>query len=92
LTAALKSQITEGGGRAVQSNFDNFTTLSMKETPVMHRRTGFSADRTGARECDFRGNEQASKEVAGDAGNVGLATRRNTPPGAKNSTKLNHPI
>jgi hypothetical protein len=65
LTAALKSQITEGGGRAVQSNFDNFTTLPMKDTPV-HRRTGFSADRTSARECDFGGNEQASKEIAGD--------------------------
>ncbi len=33
LTAALKSQITIQGGRAVQTNFDKFTTLSMKETP-----------------------------------------------------------
>jgi isoquinoline 1-oxidoreductase beta subunit len=33
LTAALKSQITVEGGRAVQSNFNQFTTLSMKETP-----------------------------------------------------------
>ena len=75
-----------GGGRAVQSNFDNFTTLLMKETPVMHRRTGFSANRTSARECDFRGNGQASEEIADDGGNVGLATRRNTPRGVKNST------
>jgi isoquinoline 1-oxidoreductase beta subunit len=33
LTAALKSQITIDGGRAVQNNFNQFTTLSMKETP-----------------------------------------------------------
>jgi isoquinoline 1-oxidoreductase beta subunit len=33
LTAALKSQITIQNGRAVQSNFNQFTTLSMKETP-----------------------------------------------------------
>jgi isoquinoline 1-oxidoreductase subunit beta len=33
LTAALKSQITIQDGRAVQSNFNKFTTLSMKETP-----------------------------------------------------------
>ncbi len=33
LTAALKSQITVDKGRAVQSNFNTFTTLSMKETP-----------------------------------------------------------
>jgi isoquinoline 1-oxidoreductase beta subunit len=33
LTATLKSQITIQDGRAVQSNFDKFTTLSMKETP-----------------------------------------------------------
>jgi isoquinoline 1-oxidoreductase beta subunit len=33
LTAALKSQITIEGGRAVQNNFNQFTTLSMKETP-----------------------------------------------------------
>lgn len=35
LTAALKSQITIDGGRAAQSNFDKFTTLSMKETPLI---------------------------------------------------------
>ncbi|MFZ0590483.1 MAG: xanthine dehydrogenase family protein molybdopterin-binding subunit [Bryobacteraceae bacterium] len=33
LTAALKSQITIQNGRAVESNFNNFTTLSVKETP-----------------------------------------------------------
>jgi len=33
LTAALKSQITVDKGRAVQSNFNTFSTLSMKETP-----------------------------------------------------------
>lgn len=33
LTAALKSEITIQNGRAVESNFDKFTTLSMKETP-----------------------------------------------------------
>jgi isoquinoline 1-oxidoreductase beta subunit len=33
LTAALKSQITIKDGRAVQSNFDAFTTLPMNETP-----------------------------------------------------------
>ena len=33
LTAALKSQITIEKGRAVQTNFNSFTTLSMKETP-----------------------------------------------------------
>ncbi|MBV8070493.1 MAG: xanthine dehydrogenase family protein molybdopterin-binding subunit [Acidobacteriaceae bacterium] len=33
LTAALKSQITIQGGRVEQSNFNKFTTLSMKETP-----------------------------------------------------------
>lgn len=33
LTAALKSQITIQDGRAVQNNFNQFTTLSMKETP-----------------------------------------------------------
>ena len=33
LTAALKSQITIENGRAVQQNFNKFTTLSMKETP-----------------------------------------------------------
>lgn len=33
LTATLKSQITIQDGRAVQSNFNKFTTLSMKETP-----------------------------------------------------------
>ncbi len=33
LTAALKSQITIESGRAVQTNFNKFTTLSMKETP-----------------------------------------------------------
>jgi isoquinoline 1-oxidoreductase subunit beta len=35
LTAALKSQITIQDGRAVQSNFNKFTTLSMKETPAI---------------------------------------------------------
>jgi CO/xanthine dehydrogenase Mo-binding subunit len=35
LTAALKSEITIQDGRAVQSNFNKFTTLSMKETPVI---------------------------------------------------------
>jgi isoquinoline 1-oxidoreductase beta subunit len=35
LTAALKSQITIENGRAAQSNFDKFTTLSMKETPLI---------------------------------------------------------
>jgi isoquinoline 1-oxidoreductase beta subunit len=35
LTAALKSQITIQDGRAVQNNFNKFTTLSMKETPRM---------------------------------------------------------
>jgi len=33
LTAALKSQITIQDGHTVQSNFNQFTTLSMKETP-----------------------------------------------------------
>jgi len=33
LTAALKSEITIDKGRAVQSNFNKFTTLSMKEMP-----------------------------------------------------------
>jgi isoquinoline 1-oxidoreductase beta subunit len=33
LTATLKSQITIQDGRAVQTNFNKFTTLSMKETP-----------------------------------------------------------
>ena len=35
LTAALKSQITVQDGRAVQTNFNKFTTLSMKETPLI---------------------------------------------------------
>jgi isoquinoline 1-oxidoreductase subunit beta len=35
LTAALKSQITILNGRAEQTNFDKFTTLSMKETPLI---------------------------------------------------------
>lgn len=35
LTAALKSQITIQDGHAVQANFNQFTTLSMKETPLM---------------------------------------------------------
>ncbi len=35
LTAALKSEITIANGRAVQSNFNKFTTLSMKETPLI---------------------------------------------------------
>jgi isoquinoline 1-oxidoreductase beta subunit len=35
LTAALKSQITIKNGRAVQSNFDRFTTLAMNETPLI---------------------------------------------------------
>ncbi len=35
LTAALKSQITILNGRAEQSNFDKFATLSMKETPII---------------------------------------------------------
>jgi isoquinoline 1-oxidoreductase beta subunit len=35
LTAALKSQITIQDGRAVQTNFNKFTTLSMKETPLI---------------------------------------------------------
>jgi len=33
LTAALKSQITIEGGHTVESNFNKFTTLSMRETP-----------------------------------------------------------
>lgn len=33
LTAALKSQITIQDGRAVESNFNKFTTLAMKESP-----------------------------------------------------------
>jgi isoquinoline 1-oxidoreductase subunit beta len=33
LTAALKSQITIQNGRAVESNFNQFTTLPVKETP-----------------------------------------------------------
>lgn len=35
LTAALKSEITIQNGRAVQSNFNKFATLSMKETPLI---------------------------------------------------------
>ncbi len=35
LTAALKSQITIKDGRAVQKNFDAFTTLPMNETPLI---------------------------------------------------------
>jgi isoquinoline 1-oxidoreductase beta subunit len=35
LTAALKSQITIQNGRSVQTNFDKFATLSMKETPLI---------------------------------------------------------
>jgi isoquinoline 1-oxidoreductase beta subunit len=35
LTAALKSQITIQNGRAVQNNFNQFTTLAMKETPAI---------------------------------------------------------
>jgi isoquinoline 1-oxidoreductase beta subunit len=35
LTAALKSQITIKDGRAVQSNFDAFSTLPMNETPLI---------------------------------------------------------
>lgn len=35
LTAALKSQITIQNGRAVETNFNKFTTLSMKETPLI---------------------------------------------------------
>ncbi len=35
LTAALKSQITVKNGRAVQSNFDRFSTLPMNETPLI---------------------------------------------------------
>jgi CO/xanthine dehydrogenase Mo-binding subunit len=35
LTAALKSQITIKDGRAVQSNFDRFSTLMMNETPLI---------------------------------------------------------
>ena len=35
LTAALKSQITIENGRAVETNFNKFTTLSMKEMPVI---------------------------------------------------------
>jgi isoquinoline 1-oxidoreductase beta subunit len=35
LTAALKSEITVQNGRAAQSNFNKFTTLSMKETPLI---------------------------------------------------------
>ena len=35
LTAALKSQITVKNGRAVQSNFDHFSTLAMNETPLI---------------------------------------------------------
>jgi len=33
--AALKSQITIENGRAAESNFNKFTTLSMKEMPVI---------------------------------------------------------
>ncbi|MBV9762996.1 MAG: xanthine dehydrogenase family protein molybdopterin-binding subunit [Acidobacteriaceae bacterium] len=33
LTAALKSEITIENGRAVETNFNKFTTLTMKETP-----------------------------------------------------------
>jgi isoquinoline 1-oxidoreductase subunit beta len=33
LTAALKSEITILNGSAVETNFNKFTTLSMKETP-----------------------------------------------------------
>jgi isoquinoline 1-oxidoreductase subunit beta len=33
LTAALKSEITIENGRAVETNFNKFTTLAMKETP-----------------------------------------------------------
>jgi isoquinoline 1-oxidoreductase beta subunit len=35
LTAALKSEITVRNGRAVENNFNKFTTLSMKETPLI---------------------------------------------------------
>ena len=35
LTAALKSEITVQNGRAVESNFNKFATLSMKETPII---------------------------------------------------------
>jgi isoquinoline 1-oxidoreductase subunit beta len=35
LTAALKSEITIQNGRAVETNFNKFTTLAMKETPLI---------------------------------------------------------
>jgi isoquinoline 1-oxidoreductase beta subunit len=35
LTAALKSEISVQNGRAVESNFNKFATLSMKETPLI---------------------------------------------------------
>jgi len=35
LTAALKSEITIKNGGAAQNNFNRFTTLAMKETPLM---------------------------------------------------------
>ncbi len=35
LTAALKSQITIESGRTLETNFNKFTTLSMKETPLI---------------------------------------------------------
>jgi isoquinoline 1-oxidoreductase beta subunit len=35
LTAALKSQITIADGHAVETNFNKFTTLQMKETPLI---------------------------------------------------------
>jgi isoquinoline 1-oxidoreductase beta subunit len=35
LTAALKSEITILNGGAVETNFNKFTTLSMKETPAI---------------------------------------------------------
>ena len=77
LTAALKSQITIENGRAVESNFNKFTTLSMKEMPRnrsayysqhapanRHWRTRPAAHRSGVDQRDLRRDGKTLAAVA----------------------------
>ena len=91
LTAALKSQITIQDGHAVQANFNQFTTLSMKETPRLEvhimpstlpptgiGEPGLATRCTGTDECGVRRYRQAHSPVAFAKGRSGL-----TGPGAR---------
>ena len=88
LTAALKSEITVQKGRAVETNFNKFATLSMKETPLIevhivpstkpahgNRRARPAPDRACVNQRDFCCDRKAHSQTAHPARRSRLRAR-----------------